>query len=96
MSGGKPDRDKEPQLIDAASLEEALSPERFSRYVTWARGDRTRALGLYALNMRLSESLYTPMQMLEVALRNRIKESICTRKTGQSGERNFGVLAPNG
>ncbi|WP_428486977.1 hypothetical protein [Rhodopila sp.] len=31
-----------------------------------------RALELYALNIRLSEALYTPLQMLEVVLRNRI------------------------
>ncbi len=49
-----------------------MSLERFNRYLAWANGNRSRALGLYALNMRLSEALYTPMQMLEVALRNRI------------------------
>lgn len=37
-----------------------------------ASGDRARALDLYALNTRLFEALYTPLQMLEVALRNRI------------------------
>lgn len=53
-------------------FEDALSLERFARYLAWAEGDRLRALDLYALNTRLSESLYTPLQMLEVALRNRI------------------------
>lgn len=46
--------------------------ERFSRYLQWAEGDHARALELYALNMQVSEALYTPLQMLEVALRNRI------------------------
>lgn len=59
-------------MIEAGHLVEALSLERFGRYLAWAGGDRARALDLYALNTRLSEALYTPMQMLEVALRNRI------------------------
>ncbi len=59
-------------MIEAEHLEEALSLERFGRYLAWAGGDRARALDLYALNTGLSEALYTPLQMLEVALRNRI------------------------
>ena len=59
-------------MIEAKHLEEALSLERFSRYRAWAGGDKGRALDLYGLNTRLSEALYTPLQMLEVALRNRI------------------------
>jgi hypothetical protein len=59
-------------LIEAEHLEEALSLERFGRYLAWAGGDRACALNLYALNTRLSEALYIPLQMLEVALRNRI------------------------
>lgn len=54
------------------TLEETLSLERFARYLAWAEGDRARAVELYTLNTRLSESLYTPLQMLEVALRNRL------------------------
>ena len=53
-------------------LEEALSLERFGRYMAWAGGDQTQALSLYALSTHISEALYTPLQMLEVALRNRI------------------------
>lgn len=59
-------------MIEAEPLEEALSLERFGRYLAWAEGDRARALDLYTLNTRLSEALYTPLQMLEVVLRNRI------------------------
>ncbi|WP_339713384.1 Abi family protein [uncultured Sneathiella sp.] len=53
-------------------IEAALSLERFSRYMEWAGGDRERAVDLYTLNSRISESLYIAMQMLEVALRNSI------------------------
>jgi hypothetical protein len=58
--------------MHGGGLEQALSLERFGRYVAWAEGDRARALELYTLNTQISESLYTPLQMLEVALRNRI------------------------
>ena len=53
-------------------IEQTLSLERFGRYRGWADGDPERALALYALNTQISEALYTPMQMLEVALRNRV------------------------
>ena len=53
-------------------FEAALSLERFARYLEWAGGNRDRALEFYALNTRLSEALYTSLQMLEVALRNRV------------------------
>ena len=55
-----------------AALEEALSLERFGRYLAWSGGDPQKATDLYTLNAKLSESLYIPLQMLEVELRNRI------------------------
>ncbi len=61
-----------PDEISHAELEHALSLERFSRYLAWADGDRARAIELYTLNTRISESLYIPLQALEIALRNRI------------------------
>lgn len=67
-------------MIVDKNLEEALSLERFARYVAWADGDRARALDLYALNTRVSEALYTPLQMLEVALRNRIHAVLITTR----------------
>ena len=59
-------------VVVTDDFEAALSLERFTRYVEWAKGDRSRALELYALNTQLSEALYTPLQVLEVVLRNRI------------------------
>ncbi len=59
-------------MTDVAAMEAALSLERFARYVAWAGGDRQHALELYTLNTQLSEALYTPLQVLEVALRNRV------------------------
>lgn len=59
-------------MINKKEILDALSLERFSRYLDWAEGDEVAALELYTLNTQLSEALYTPLQMLEVALRNRI------------------------
>lgn len=55
-------------------IENILSAERFATYLAWAEGDRGRAIELYTLNTQLSEGLYTPLQMLEVALRNRVHD----------------------
>lgn len=62
------------------NFEEALSLERFARYLAWADGDRDHAIALYGQNTHLSESLYTPLQTLEVALRNRIHNTLAERK----------------
>lgn len=53
-------------------LESVLSTARWGTYLSWAGGDRERALMLYGLNVELSESFHAPLHMLEVALRNRI------------------------
>lgn len=66
-------------MIPDDDLIKALSTERFARYLAWAGGDRARALDLYTLNTRLSESLYITMQMLEVALRNRVHTVMAAR-----------------
>jgi Abi-like protein len=64
--------DLKPTLYPA--IEDTLSADRFSTYLSWSRGDRDKALQFYTLNARLCESLYTPLHMLEVALRNRIHQ----------------------
>lgn len=64
-------------------FEEALSLERFGRYLDWAGGDRSRAIALYGCNTHLSESLYAPLQTLEVALRNRI-HTVLTQAKGEA------------
>jgi hypothetical protein len=73
-------------------LEFALSLERFGRYLAWAEGDRERAIELYTLNTRISESLYTPLQSLEVASRNRIHVVMTEALGGEAWFRQAGVL----
>lgn len=58
--------------MDEATVRQALSADRFSTYLGWAKGNHDRALELYALNIQVSEALYPALQMLEVVLRNRI------------------------
>lgn len=53
-------------------IEGALSLERFTTYLTWTNDDHEKAVALYTRNSKISEALYIPLQMLEVALRNRI------------------------
>jgi hypothetical protein len=52
------------------AIERLLSMERLSRYTALAAGDRKETLLLYQNNTALSEALYTPLQGLEVCLRN--------------------------
>jgi hypothetical protein len=73
-------------------LELALSLERFERYLAWAGGDRERAIELYTLNTRISESLYTPLQSLEVVLRNRIHLVMTEAFGGEGWFQQPGVL----
>jgi hypothetical protein len=57
--------------LTPAQVEAIVSADRFARYVQWA-GNPNDAIGLYTLNTALSECLYTPIQVLEVTLRNRM------------------------
>lgn len=51
-------------------LAHGLSNERLTRYIQLAPHDREKQLALYVWNAKLSESLYTPIQGLEVITRN--------------------------
>lgn len=53
-----------------SALLQGLSPERLSRYTKLAPHDRIKQLQLYVWNTALSESLYTPIQGLEIVTRN--------------------------
>jgi Abi-like protein len=75
-----------------ADLELALSLERFGRYLAWAEGDREQAIKLYTLNTQISESLYTPLQSLEVALRNRIHLVMTEALGGEGWFHQAGIL----
>jgi len=54
------------------SLERTLSRERLDKYLQEAGQDLDAALVLYERNTKLSEAFYTPLQCLEICLRNSI------------------------
>ena len=54
------------------ALEDSLSRERLSNYRAAAGGALDAALCLYERNMRISEAFYSPLQSLEICLRNRL------------------------
>lgn len=54
----------------------SLSDARLRRYLGDADGDKHHALRLYVWNGRLCESLYLPVQICEVALRNTIHNAV--------------------
>ena len=58
------------------SLERTLSNDRLTKYLAATASDLNAALTLYERNMRLSESMYIPLQILEVCLRNRINHEM--------------------
>ena len=56
-----------------------ISEERFSTYQTLTLGTPYSAAKLYDYNVALSETFYTPLHILEIALRNRV-DTILTEK----------------
>jgi hypothetical protein len=62
-----------------AAIEKRLSPERLSKYSISAAGDKGEALKLYQRNTVLCEALYTPLQGLEICLRNSMNLELVSR-----------------
>lgn len=62
-----------------AELERTISRERLAKYLDAERLDLDAALELYERNTRLSEAFYTPLQSVEVCLRNCIHEQMADR-----------------
>lgn len=65
--------------MNKAQLETYFSADRLSRYFAYFPGNEQKAIYLYEANIAISEALYTPMSILEVALRNKINAEL-TRK----------------
>jgi hypothetical protein len=58
-------------------LEETISRQRLGRYLTATGGELDAALALYERNFRISEAFYTPLQCLEICVRNRFNDVLC-------------------
>jgi hypothetical protein len=63
-------------IHNVATLTRGVSAVRLQRYVAIAAGDTEQALRLYMWNTALSESLYGPLQGIEITLRNKIDERL--------------------
>ena len=57
-------------------IEANFSVDRLSKYFAKYPANEPKALYLYEANLLLSEALYTPLSILEVALRNKINEQL--------------------
>ena len=55
---------------------DTVAPERFAKYLAWARQDAELAHRLYAKNVALAEAFYTPLHTLEIVLRNRVDQAL--------------------
>jgi len=54
------------------TFERALSQPRIERFLTACKGNKRKALRLYRLNVRLSQSFYSIIGIFEISLRNAI------------------------
>ena len=57
-------------------LESCLSHERLSTYLKATDNDKKRALELYVKNTEISAAFYSPLQSLEITLRNSLHNSL--------------------
>lgn len=56
------------------TAERLLSPARLSPYKQAVRGDEEASLQLYLNNVKIAQSFYAPLSLLEVALRNALHD----------------------
>lgn len=78
-----------PMQVNKPDLLMTLSPERLAPFLATTKGDLDLALKLYGHNQAIAETLYVPLQNLEVGLRNR-RHGMLTRQFGWTGwDRDF-------
>lgn len=65
-----PDNQEKVKEKEEAALLRVISADRFSTYLVAAGHNPTRALDLYIWNAHIGEAFHTPIQAVEVALRN--------------------------
>lgn len=58
------------------SLERTISRDRLKKYLEETTNDLDASIHLYERNTRLSEAMYTPLQSLEICLRNSISHEM--------------------
>lgn len=65
--------------IQTAAVHQTLSSERMRKYIIAAGHDPERALDLYLWNAKLGAAFHTPIQAVEVALRNCVNLALCAQ-----------------
>lgn len=72
-------------------FDKVFSPDRMARYFSAHHGDERKAIVHYRCNLRLSESMYISLSVLEVTLRNAL-----SRELGRMARReDWYVIFPN-
>ena len=66
-------------IVTNEALERTLTRERLEKYLSATGQDFDAALKLYEENTCLSESFYTPLQSVEICLRNCLHEQLTVR-----------------
>jgi hypothetical protein len=66
-------------IVTNEALERTLTRERLEKYLSATGQDLDAALKLYEENTRLSEAFYTPLQSVEICLRNCLHEQLTAR-----------------
>src|ERR1700761_2761578 len=61
---------------EITALRITISPSRFNTYLTAAGHDVNRAFDLYLWNAQLGEAFHTPIQAVEVGLRNCVNRAL--------------------
>lgn len=61
-----------------SALQKTISKSRLEKYLVEMKGDLDTSLDLYEYNIRISEAFYTPLQNLEVCLRNTLNDCMVT------------------
>ena len=65
----------------AGALASTISKPRFKRYMYASGGDKMKALAFYQWNIELAQAMYFPINVWEIALRNRLN-TFLTRRYG--------------
>lgn len=60
-------------------LQQVISPDRLTKYLVASGGNLHQALDFYEQNTRLSETFYTPLQCMEICLRNKISDQLVVK-----------------
>src|SRR6266436_1573132 len=74
--GRLPLPDEPPSPDQIAAIHVTISSSRFATYLKAAGYAEVRALSLYLWNAQVGEAFHTPIQAVEIGLRNRVNDAL--------------------